>query len=61
MGTARGAALLDLEGYGLDVGREGSLVLIEGENRAQILVDRPKRSLVVKRGRIVARNGAWVE
>lgn len=61
MGTRRGAALLDLEGYGLDVGCEGSLVLIAGENRAQILVDRPKRSLVVKRGRIVARDGAWVD
>jgi cytosine/adenosine deaminase-related metal-dependent hydrolase len=61
MGTGRGARLLDLEGYGLDVGCEGSLVLIEGENRAQIVVDRPKRALVVKRGRIVARNGAWAD
>jgi cytosine/adenosine deaminase-related metal-dependent hydrolase len=61
MGTARGAALLDLEGYGLEVGCEGSLVLIEGENRAQIVVDRPKRALVVKNGRIVARAGCWVD
>lgn len=60
MGTRRGADLLDLEGYGLDVGCEGSLVLIEGENLAQIVVDRPKRALVVKNGRIVARNGEWV-
>ena len=60
MGTGRGAALLDLPGHGLTVGCEGSLVLIEGENRAQIVVDRPKRALVVKRGRIVARDGAWV-
>src|SRR5690606_17896751 len=57
MGTSRGAALLGLEGYGLGVGCEGSLVLIEGENRAQIVVDRPKRALVVKNGRIVAQNG----
>ncbi len=60
MGTRRGADLLDLEGYGLGVGCEGSLVLIEGENLAQIVVDRPKRALVVKNGRIVARNGEWV-
>jgi len=60
MGTRRGAALLELKGYGIDVGCEGSLVLIEGENRAQILVDRPKRALVVKNGRIVARNGQWI-
>ncbi len=61
MGTRRGAALLGLEGYGLAVGNEASLVLIDGENLPQIVVDRPKRALVVKRGRIVARDGAWVD
>lgn len=61
MGTGRGAGLLDLQGYGLDVGCEGSVVLIEGENLAQIVVDRPRRALVVKNGRIVARNGEWVD
>ena len=60
MGTRQGADLLGLQGYGLAVGCEGSLVLIPGENFAQIVVDRPKRSLVVKRGRIVAKDGAWV-
>lgn len=60
MGTARGAELLDLERYGLAPGCEGSLVLIPGENLAQIVVDRPRRALVVKRGRVVARDGAWV-
>lgn len=59
MGTARGAALLGLQGYGLAPGCEGSLVLIEGENRAQILVDRPPRALVVKAGQIVARAGRY--
>lgn len=61
MGTHRGANLLDLQGHGLEIGCEGSLVLIEGENLAQIVVDRPKRALVVKKGRIVARDGAWVD
>ena len=61
MGTRRGTALLDLHGYGLETGCEGSLVLIEGENLAQIVVDRPKRALVVKNGRIVARNGQWAQ
>lgn len=60
MGTSRGAKLLDLEGYGLAPGCEGSLVLIPGENLAQIVVDRPRRALVVKRGRVVARDGAWI-
>jgi cytosine/adenosine deaminase-related metal-dependent hydrolase len=61
MGTYRGAQLLELESYGLDPGCEGSLVLIPGENLAQIVVDRPRRALVVKRGRVVASNGAWTE
>ena len=61
MGTHRGAQLLELAGYGLEPGCEGSLVLIAGENLAQIVVDRPTRALVVKRGRVVARNGVWAE
>ncbi len=60
MGTKRGADLLELGDYGLEPGCEGSLVLIAGENLAQVVVDRPKRSLVVKRGRIVASDGGWV-
>jgi cytosine/adenosine deaminase-related metal-dependent hydrolase len=60
MGTARGAALLGLEGHGLAPGGEGSLVLLPGENRAQILVNRPDRALVVKAGRIVAEGGRYV-
>ncbi len=59
MGRGRGAALLELEGYGLAPGCEGSLVLVHGENRAQVLVDRPPRALVVKAGRIVAEGGRY--
>jgi cytosine/creatinine deaminase len=60
MGTRRGAELLGLTGHGLEPGCEGSLVLVPGENLAQVVVDRPRRALVVKRGRVVARDGAWV-
>lgn len=59
MGRARGADLLELEGHGLAPGCEGSLLLVEGENRAQVLVDRPARALVVKAGRIVAEAGRY--
>ncbi|MFU0507437.1 amidohydrolase family protein [Pseudaminobacter sp. NGMCC 1.201702] len=61
MGTRRGAELLDLNDLGLRPGGEGSLVLIEGENLPQIVVDRPRRALVIKRGRVVARDGRWVD
>ena len=60
MGTRQGADLLRLKDYGLALGCEGSLVLIPGENLAQIVVDRPQRSLVVKRGRVVAKEGLWI-
>ena len=53
------ADLLELEGHGLTPGCEGSLLLVEGENRAQVLVDRPARALVVKAGRIVAEAGRY--
>lgn len=59
MGTTRGAALLELSGHGFSPGCEGSLVLVEGENPAQLVVDRPPRALVVKAGRIVARDGRY--
>lgn len=60
MATRRGADLLGLAGYGLEVGCEGSLVLVRGQCLAEIVVARPQRALVVKRGRVVARGGAWV-
>lgn len=59
LATAGGARLLGLDGHGLAPGCEGSFVLIAGECLPQAVVDRPKRRLVVRRGRVVARDGAW--
>lgn len=56
LATRAGAALLGLRGYGLAPGCEGSLVLVPGENLAELVVSKPRRSLTVKRGRIVARD-----
>lgn len=61
MATSRGADLLGLEGYGLNVGDEGSLVLIHGQCLPEIVVSRPRRALVVKCGRVVARDGACAD
>ena len=52
-----GAKATGIEGYGLEVGCDGDLVLVDGETPAQAVVDRPPRRLTVKRGRVVARNG----
>jgi cytosine/adenosine deaminase-related metal-dependent hydrolase len=56
LATRCGAELLGLDGYGLKPGCEGSLVLLPGENLAEIVASKPRRALTVKRGRVVARD-----
>jgi cytosine/adenosine deaminase-related metal-dependent hydrolase len=56
--THGGASAMGLSDYGLDVGCAGDMVLIDAETVAHAVVERPRRKLVVKRGRIVARDGA---
>lgn len=57
LATRAGAELLGLSGYGLAPGAEASLVLLHGQNLAELVVAKPPRALVVKRGRVVARDG----
>jgi cytosine deaminase len=53
--TTYGAArVLGLDGYGVDVGGVADLVLVPAEVPAAAVVDHPPRSLVVKRGVVVA-------
>ena len=54
--TQGGADALSLEGYGMEVGCAGDVVLLDAENLQEALVNRPVRKLVVKAGRIVARD-----
>lgn len=56
--TTEGAAVMGVADYGLAVGKSADLVLVEGETLAEAVVSRPVRRLVVKGGRIVARDGA---
>jgi cytosine/adenosine deaminase-related metal-dependent hydrolase len=55
--TAGGARALGLEDYGLTAGCGGDLVLVEAETVAEVVAQRPGRRTVVKRGRVVAREG----
>ncbi|MCY1306533.1 hypothetical protein D9M70_563980 [compost metagenome] len=48
---------MDIRGYGLDVGCDADFTLLTGETLAHAVVDVAPRPLVVKRGRVVARNG----
>jgi cytosine deaminase len=55
--TTGGAAALGLSGYGLAPGCLGDLVLVAAETLAEAVAQRPGRRTVVKRGRVVARDG----
>ena len=58
--TTGGAQALGLEDYGLSPGCCGDLVLVEAENLAEAVAQRPGRRTVVKRGLMVAREGVTV-
>lgn len=60
MATFGGAQVMHVAGYGLALGDVADLVLVEAENAAEAVVMHPPRRCVVKRGRVVARNGRIV-
>ena len=55
--TYGGAATLSLTAYGLRVGAPADLVVVSAENAAAAVITRPERALVMKSGRVVARDG----
>ena len=56
--TIGGAKVMGLENYGLTTGARADLVLVEGETLTEAVASCRPRRLVMKRGQIVARNGA---
>lgn len=57
--TRNGAALLELEDYGLAVGKRADFFTIPAGALAEAVVRHPPRSLVVHNGLIVARGGVF--
>jgi cytosine deaminase len=55
--TTGGARALNVSDYGLAPGCGGDLVLVDAETVAEAVAQRPGARTVVKRGRIVARDG----
>ncbi len=53
--TTNPAKALRLPNYGLAVGKDADLVLVDTQRVADVIIDFPDRNLVLKRGRIVAR------
>ncbi|MEZ4573290.1 MAG: amidohydrolase, partial [Thermomicrobiales bacterium] len=55
--THSSAQVIGSEGYGLEPDCSADFVLVDGETHVEAVIERPDRWLVVKRGRIVARDG----
>jgi cytosine/adenosine deaminase-related metal-dependent hydrolase len=57
MATCSGAQVLGVKNYGLAVGSAADLVIVPAENAAEAVALHPPRRFVIKRGRVVARDG----
>lgn len=57
MATYGGAQVMGVADYGLTVGSVADLVLVEAETAAEAVAYHPARRMVLKRGRVVARDG----
>jgi cytosine/creatinine deaminase len=57
MVTSAAARVLGLSDYGLHVGNRADFVAVVAGSIAEAVATRPPRKLVVKAGRVVARNG----
>jgi cytosine/creatinine deaminase len=55
--TYGGAQVTGAEGYGLETGCVADFVIVDGETHVEAVIERPARWMVVKRGRVVAREG----
>ncbi len=58
--TYGGARALGVDSYGLTVGSPADLVVLEARTPAEAVVSRPRRDLVLKAGRVVAKEGRLV-
>jgi cytosine/adenosine deaminase-related metal-dependent hydrolase len=56
--TRGGATAIGLDHYGTDVGCAANLVVLPGETLPELVVTRPPRTLVIRDGNIVGRDGA---
>jgi cytosine/adenosine deaminase-related metal-dependent hydrolase len=58
--TFGGAAIMELKGYGLGIGDKADCVLVEGETLTEAVATHAPRKLVLKAGRVIARDGVCV-
>ncbi len=54
MVTSRGAAVMNLEGYGIEVGNQADCVVLQAKSAMDALRLKPVRLLVMRKGKIIA-------
>ncbi len=59
--THGGARVMGLPEYGIEVGCAADLLIVPGEALAEAVATRPPKRRVIKRGRIVARDGVSIK
>src|SRR5262245_48636567 len=59
--TTAGARALGLTGYGLTPGHAANFILLPAENLSDAIARRPQQRTVVSRGRVIARDGRFLE
>jgi cytosine deaminase len=52
-----GAGVIGLDAYGPHPGNPADLVIVDGQNPIEVMIERPARWLIMKHGRVVAREG----
>jgi cytosine/creatinine deaminase len=55
--TYGGAKVMDLDRYGVEEGCVADLLLVPGETPTEAVVSRPPKRTIIKRGRVVVRDG----
>jgi cytosine/adenosine deaminase-related metal-dependent hydrolase len=58
--TYGGAKVMGDGDYGLQAGKRADLVIVPGETPAHAVIEKPVRTYVIKRGRLVAANGQYL-
>ncbi|MDP1966954.1 MAG: amidohydrolase family protein [Reyranella sp.] len=60
MVTDAAARVLGIEAYGIAVGAAADFVIVDAGSVAEAVATRPRRKLVIKSGRVVAKDGVFV-
>jgi cytosine/adenosine deaminase-related metal-dependent hydrolase len=59
LATYGGAKVMGDTNYGLQIGKQADFVVIAGDTPAHAVLDHPRRTYVIKAGRVIAAEGEY--